>query len=137
MSVYFIRVGDYFKIGSSDDPQRRFERLHQSGSRYTFPADASWSIKDRELYRVIDGDKSTERAIHLILDNWAVGLEWFLAEPALVEYIDGLPEEPSTRDLFDAPRLERDGGWCEDEYRWVQHGRAVRETARFNARRSA
>lgn len=137
MSVYFIRVGRYMKIGSSDEPQRRFQRLHQGGTRYTFPADASWSVDDRDLYRVIEGDKTTERGIHLILDNFAVGLEWFLCEPALVEFIDALPECPDDHALFEAPRVERIGGWCEVEYREVQHGRAVRETARFMARRSA
>lgn len=134
MSVYFIQAGRYFKIGYSEDAQRRFDNLHKSGTRYTFPADASWSPDDRSLYKVIEGDKSTEWAIHTAVSDFGVGLEWYLDEPPLRTFIDALPSEP---DRSDIKPVERPGGWCEDEYHAVQHGRAVRETARFYARRSA
>lgn len=134
MSVYFIKVGRYFKIGYAEDARRRFERLHQSGTRYTFPVDASWSIEDRALYKVVDGDKSDERRIQLALDDFTVGLEWFLDEPAVRDFVDALPT-----DCYDLRpvKVRRVGGFCSDEYRAVQHGRALRETARFMARRSA
>lgn len=50
-------------------------------------------------------------------------------------YIDGLSEteEPA----YPQPEVERPGGWCSDEYGAVQHGRAMREEARYYARRSA
>lgn len=134
MSVYFIQTGRYFKIGYSDDAQRRFDNLHQSGTRYTFPADASPSLRDRTLYKVVDGDKSTEWAIHTAVSDFGVGLEWFLDEPALREFIDALPTEPTRQDI---QPVERVGGWCEDEYHAVQLGRANREVARYQARRSA
>lgn len=137
MSVYFIRVGRYFKIGYTDDPLRRFDCLHKGGTRYTFPADASWDVDERDLYKVIYGDKSAERSIHLALDNFAVGLEWFLDEPPLREFIDSLPEELSDEQRWGFEPVARDGGWCEAEYRAVQHGRAQREVARYMARRSA
>jgi len=133
MSVYFIRVGRYFKIGASDNPERRCDRLHKSGTRYTFPTDAPLGAEGRELYKVIDGWKDVEAGIHLALDDFSVGLEWFLDEPPLRDFIDALPT--SGREQF--PKVERVGGWCADEYERVQHGRAEREIARFQQRRAS
>lgn len=137
MSVYFIQAGRYFKIGYAEDAQRRFENLHKSGTRYTFPADASWAPEDRTLYRVIDGDKSREQAVHLALDGFSVGLEWFLDEPEVRDFIDSLPVEMDRRDREVLADVDRPGGWCNEEYRLVQHGRAVRETARHMAKRAS
>lgn len=137
MSVYFICVGRYVKVGFSDDPDRRFQNLHKSGTRYTFPVDASIKVEDRQLYRVVDGWKDAEEYIHIALDNYAVGLEWFLAEAPVFEFIDALPSFPSDRLIRSLPAVPREGGFCRDEYERVQHGRAERETARYMARRSA
>lgn len=134
MSVYFIQVGRYFKIGYSEDPQRRFDRLHQSGTRYTFPTDASWHLADRVLYKVIEGDQSIEWAIHTAVSDFGVGLEWFLDEPLLRAFIDGLPTHVDRRDI---EPVERPGGWCEREFHAVQGGRADREVARFVAKRAS
>lgn len=137
MSVYFIRVGRYFKVGYSDDPDRRFHNLHKGGTRYTFPADVSIKVEDRDLYKVVDGWKDVEQCIHLALDNYAVGLEWFLAESPVLEFIDALPSFPSDQFIRSLPTVPRDGGFCRDEYDRVQAGRGERETARYMARRSA
>lgn len=134
MSVYFAQAGRFFKIGYSDNAERRFMALHKSGSRYTFPEGVSLDLADRHLYRVIDGDKSREHDIQLALDQFAVGLEWFLDEPPVRAFIDALPTEFSIRRRDVLAEVERDGGWCEDEYRAVQHGRSVREMARHAAR---
>lgn len=136
MSVYFIRAGGYFKIGASRDPQRRCDRLHLSGTRYTFPVGVSLDPADRELYRAVDGWKSEEGQIHLALDDFAVGLEWFLDEPPVREFIDSLPDSlVDRRRPVRIAKVERLGGWCEREYREVQAGRGERETARFYAAR--
>lgn len=137
MSVYFIKVGGYFKVGYSDDPSRRFDRLHTSGTRYTFPADASIRLEDRELYKVIAGSKSDEHAIHLALDSFSVGLEWFLDEPPLRAFIDALPDGLSARQRDRLAKVPREGGWCEAEYDRVQHGRAQREVTRYLKRRAS
>jgi hypothetical protein len=136
MSIYFIQVGRYFKIGYAGDAQRRFESLHKSGTRYTFPADASWSVEDRELYRVVNGDKGREYWVHIALDNFAVGLEWFLDEAPVRQFIDTLPVEYDRMTREDLPTVPRHGGWCEVDYLCVQHGRGVRETARHAAKRA-
>lgn len=131
MSVYFIRAGRYFKIGASDNPQRRCARLHQSSTRYTFPADVTTDPAARELYKVVDGWVDLESVIHLMLDDFSVGLEWFLDETPLRQFIDALSERPDPRDLI---KVRRDGGWCAAEYDAVQAGRANREVARFYER---
>lgn len=137
MSVYFIRVGRYFKIGTSRDPQQRFQNLHKGNTRYTFPVDASLKLEDRDLYRVIEGSTNDENVIHLALDDFSVGLEWFLDEPALRAFINTLPDRLSLQERLDLPRMDRLGGWCETEYRAVQQGRADREIARHFAKRGA
>lgn len=137
MSVYFIQVGRYFKIGYAADAELRFRNLHKSGTRYTFPADASWLPEDRRLYRVVEGDKGRERNIHTALDKFAVGLEWFLDESPLREFIDTLPEDYDHWNQVDLEPVARVGGWCEQDYREVQAGRGARETARYMSRRSA
>ena len=137
MSVYFVRVGRYFKIGYTENPQRRFMALHKSGTRYTFPVDASWDIEDRQLYKVIDGWMNVEQAVHLALDDFAVGLEWFLDEPPVRDFIDALPDFEPYGDCPEFPRVEREGGWCQAEYNEVQAGRAEREVQRYMARRAS
>lgn len=135
MSVYFIRIGRYFKIGESDDPERRCANLHKGSTRYTFPADLS--LRDeRELFKVIDGSHEREYRVHMALDDFSIGLEWFLDEPPLREFIDALPVTSPRRPIPELPKVDRAGGWCETEYRRVQHGRAERETARFLAQRA-
>lgn len=137
MSIYFVSAGRYFKIGYAEDAQRRFENLHKSGTRYTFPADTSWKLADRTLYRVVDGDQSRELHIHLALDRFSVGLEWFLNERPVRDFIDALPESDDRWNREVLPEVARPGGWCDKEYLAVQEGRAERELARYVARRSA
>ena len=132
MSVYFVRAGRYFKVGFSDDPERRFARLHRGNTRYTFPIDASLLACDRELYRVVDGEKYDEARIHLALDDYSVGLEWFTDAPQVRSFIDALPDDCS--DVTFA-KVERDGGWSEAEYQTVQAGRADRVMRAFYDRR--
>lgn len=130
MSVYFIRVGRYFKIGTTEDVEQRFANLHRSGTRYTFPADAPVAIEDRELYKVIPGFLATERSVHAALEDFAVGLEWFVDEPPLRAFVDALPTDGSVGDLT---KVERDGGHCAADYLAVQEGRANREWRRYIA----
>lgn len=133
MAVYFIRVGRYFKIGFSDDPVRRFHNLHRGGTRYTFPADASWALEDRELYKVLpDAELNDEHLIHQALWQFGMGLEWYLDEPALREFVDNCEGG-----VYPVVEVERPEGPGHDEYDAVQHGRALREIARWQAKRGA
>lgn len=136
MAVYFAQVGRYFKIGASEDPERRVAQLHRGSARYTWPADAPITADARTLYRVIDGWKDRELHVHQALEDFSVGLEWFLDEPEVRAFIDSLPTRETSRMEF-LPKVVRPSGPCEAEYLAVQAGRAEREMARFDARRSA
>lgn len=133
MSVYFIAAGGYIKIGCSEDAQRRFERLHRSGTAATFPPGVSTALADRRLLRVVSGWLTEETAVHRALDEFSVGLEWFLDEPPVREFIASLPDKCPAH----LPRVTRPGGWCEREYDLVHAGRAEREYAAWLRRRSA
>lgn len=106
MSVYFIACGGFIKVGFSDDPERRVRQLFKSGSRYTAPRAAYEARGTQTLLGWTYGNKGNERALHVALDDFAVGCEWFIDEPALRNYLTGLPEDGGHH----YPALSRDGG---------------------------
>jgi hypothetical protein len=106
MSVYFIACGGFVKVGFSRDPERRVARLFTSGSRYTAPRAAFEARGTQTLLGTVAGSKNDERMLHLALDDYAAGCEWFVDEPPLREYLASLTDDH--RGLF-AP-LVRDGG---------------------------
>lgn len=87
MSVYFIRVGRYFKIGTSEDPELRFKRLFNGSTNYAAPWDCSRRLADRTLVGFVPGGRSEEHAAHKALENFGVGCEFFLAEPLVIDYV--------------------------------------------------
>ena len=88
MSVYFARLGKYLKVGYSENPERRVRNLFSSETAYAAPWDCSRRRSDRHLIGCVPGDTGDERTAHLSLDQFAVGCEFFLAEPAALAYID-------------------------------------------------
>lgn len=87
MSVYFIKVGRYVKVGFSTNPDRRMATLWSSSTRYNRPWDLSLD-EPREMLLVIDGDKSVEWLCHKMLsDFWAGSGEWYIDEPGVREFI--------------------------------------------------
>lgn len=104
MSVYFAQVGPYIKIGYSANPERRVRNLMASGTRYTAPADTPLDEGSRRLIRYIDGELATEQAIHVALQDFTLGLEWYVDEPEVRDFI--ATAEPS----LTYPRLRRQGG---------------------------
>ena len=73
MSVYFIRVGEYIKIGYSHDPVNRATTVTRSGIR---PADIPFGA-DVDLIGWVPGDVWTERAFHVQHIEHRVAGEWF------------------------------------------------------------
>lgn len=103
MSVYFIKIGRYVKVGFSENPERRMARLWSSGTRYGRPWDLSLD-EPREMLLVIDGDKRVEWRCHTALsDYWAGGGEWYVDEPGVREFME------SAR-FGEYPEMERPGG---------------------------
>lgn len=88
MSVYFIRVGRYFKIGVSENPEQRFKRLFNGSTAYAAPWDCPRGIADRTLVGHVRGTRNDEHAAHRALSDFAVGCEFFLAEPLVAAYVE-------------------------------------------------
>lgn len=87
MSVYFVRVGPYIKVGYSDNPERRFRRLFSSTTGYTAPWDCPRGLSDRKLLGYVPGTKDDEGAAHRALEDFGVGCEFYLAEDPVFDYV--------------------------------------------------
>lgn len=105
MSVYFIACGGFVKVGYSDNPERRTAKLFSSTSRYSAPRAAYNARGSQELLGHIEGCKVMESRLHDALDDYAVGCEWFVDEPALRSYLSALVD-----DQEDFALLERVAG---------------------------
>jgi hypothetical protein len=77
--VYFIRCGEFVKIGQSQSPSYRVAAL-RTGIPY-----------DLELLKVVRAGDKTERAIHAALHEYHHRFEWFRLEPDLSAAIKRLP----------------------------------------------
>lgn len=86
MSVYFIKVGRYLKVGYSANPERRCANLWQSTTRYSRPWDLSLA-EPRELLLAIAGGKSDESRCHDALDDFRSNGEWFIDEPEVRDFM--------------------------------------------------
>lgn len=86
MSVYFIRLGKYVKVGYSETPERRFRRLFSSTTSYSAPWDAPRGLADRTLLGFVSGSKDDEWAAHEALADYLVGCEFYLAEQPVIDY---------------------------------------------------
>lgn len=124
MSVYFIELGNYVKVGYSEDPERRFKRLFNSSTRGAAPWDCPKRLADRRLLGYVDGYAREEFAAHTSLTQFSVGCEFFLNEPGLRTYIDEclsagrVIERHVARPEGDAPfvgQVRRD--WTDEEER--------------------
>lgn len=87
MSVYFIKVGRYIKVGYSEDPERRCQNLWRSSTRYGRPWDMSLD-SPRELLLSVPGDKAEEYDCHQALRDFAAGCEWFIDEPEVRSFME-------------------------------------------------
>ena len=88
MAVYVIECAGLLKIGYSENPERRTAKLFQSTSRYTAPRAAYEARGTQRLIHVISGaDKGDERNIHAALDEYSIGAEWFVNDPAVLDLV--------------------------------------------------
>ncbi len=82
-AVYFIRVGDYVKIGFSSNPHRRAKTLLNSG-HLALPADLDLTATPQIVLLVPFCRMRDERNMQLLFVNhWAEG-EWFHWSPAFL-----------------------------------------------------
>ncbi len=87
MSVYFIRLGRYVKVGYSETPDKRFRRLFSSTTAYSAPWDAPRALADRTLLGYVRGSKDDEGRAHRALDDFLVGCEFYLAEQPVLDCV--------------------------------------------------
>ena len=98
MSLYVIECANLLKIGYSENPERRTAFLFRSTSRYSAPRAAYEARGTQRLVHVVPGaTKPDERMVHLALDDYAIGCEWFVNEPAVLDLVrtfkpDDMPE---------------------------------------------
>ena len=88
MSVYFIRLGKYLKVGYSENPERRFRRLFAGSTSYAAPWDCPRKLSERTLLGYVPGTKDDERDAHDALADFGVGCEFYLAERGSLAYVD-------------------------------------------------
>lgn len=129
MSVYFAQVGPVVKIGYSANPERRVANLFKGSTLYSAPAVAIEHRDERHLLRAIDGDKNTERQIHLALSDFNVGLEWFVAEQPILDFAATVQEA----DEYEP--LHREGGRVRWADRQMAGGNVELVMAAFYKRR--
>lgn len=86
--VYFIKGGDYIKIGKADNPAARFAQLQLGGvimPEGIRPADINMMAIER-------GGYEREIELHRKFSDTRVVGEWFHASEALAAYIQALPQ---------------------------------------------
>jgi hypothetical protein len=119
MSVYFIRAGDYIKIGVASDPHRRL-REHQTSSPQKL-----------ELVGVIEGGRELERALHAMFSDAHVNGEWFKPTAKMLAIAQGTitvsaPSQP--KDSNEWIEFSKKGTRNPKRYaylrRWVKRGEA-------------
>jgi hypothetical protein len=80
--VYFVRAGDFVKIGWARDVEKRVRALQVA------------SALPLELLGVVPGCDDVERIIHAQFNALHVRGEWYRAEPALLDFIKRCADSP-------------------------------------------
>lgn len=100
MAVYFVRAGDYVKIGLAKDPEKRLVDLQVSNAEYL------------DLVHIIPGGRELESYYHEAFKHHHVRGEWFEYEPVMAElpYIElgiARPKELNPEKAGEGKRLKR------------------------------
>lgn len=117
MALYVIECGGLLKIGYSENPERRLAKLFQSGSRYSAPRAAYEARGTQRLVHVVDrADKNDERMVHIALEDYSIGCEWFVNEPAVLDLVRNF-----TPDDIPEP-IKRPEGWAYEQMPEAERG---------------
>jgi hypothetical protein len=68
--VYFIQLGDRVKIGFTENPKQRFRDLPHE-----------------KIIGIVKGTRADEKGWHVMLADYRVVGEWFVADPELLEVL--------------------------------------------------
>jgi hypothetical protein len=86
--VYFIKGGDFIKIGKADNPAIRYKQLLVGG----VVAPDGVDFSQIQLLAVEPGGSEREGELHKKFAGLRVDGEWFSASPKLLRYIGDLPQ---------------------------------------------
>jgi hypothetical protein len=125
--VYFLRCGNYVKIGSSVDPEARVEQLRKDNDRTLRPK--GLRLNDSVYIGSIAASRSVERDLHSILNRYRVVGEWFewtqvvedtvtdvLADEISIKMLlERAIEDPEILDRIRAGDRDRDSQFLEKE----------------------
>lgn len=75
--VYFLRVGDFVKIGVSRDARKRAYTIVHALSRNGAPDAAITQPAPAQIIALVPGDRATEAAFHVAFESLRVQGEWF------------------------------------------------------------
>ena len=88
-STYFMRCGQFIKIGASVSPLFRVQSIRRTGGVLA-PADLD--LSETELLATESGGYDRERELHAKFAHLRHTGEWFTEAPELTEYIESLKE---------------------------------------------
>lgn len=87
--VYFLRCGQYIKIGFSTDVDKRVDHIRRLGGVL---APEGLDLSKTVLIADVAGEMTAEKSLHKKFNHLRVVGEWFRAEPELLSFIEKLEE---------------------------------------------
>lgn len=128
--VYFIKCGDYVKIGRSSNPERRLKSLQVKGNSTIKPDDID--LATAEILGHVPGGSTVETALHRHLKEHNVKGEWFSFSPEVQSIIDiALGEKDSFTleslidKVIDNPSILRDSNRPEVTPEWISSNLSI------------
>lgn len=88
--TYFMRCGQFVKIGVSGNPNFRLQSIRRTGG---ILAPAGLDLSQTELVATEPGGFDREHRLHLRFAHLRHTGEWFTEAPELTQYIESLSEE--------------------------------------------
>lgn len=96
--IYFIKCGEFVKIGCSDDPKRRFDEM-KTANPY-----------ELKIIGVMDGGDIEEQRLQAAFEAYHHKYEWFFLSKAIRSFVDKhciKPSTPRPKDEAEALILKR------------------------------
>lgn len=97
--VYFIRCGGYVKIGYTRGAVE--DRMNEFALGNPFKLD---------VLAIVRGPSSMEQSIHILLNRWHKGREWFVMRDAVKEVVDYLMMQKKGRENKNEARNDSTSG---------------------------
>ena len=86
--IYFLRCGDYVKIGSSYSPETRISQLKKENDVTLRPK--GLKMDDAVCIGWVQGARSLERDLHQALNNSTENGEWFRWKPKVQDVVNAI-----------------------------------------------